>query len=350
MFNIFEALYRKILITIVPKSKSSDVYIEICSRTAVLKQFKESFETTTLNKKMIDYINSYIKESPYFYITLLDVSQTQGAVPTCDKVRLSYYNDMSTSEYKCFNKKWTFYTSKTDLYKIEKEYEEIGIDFVFSPFSVLTNFFKDKIDTNMALYVLIQGESLSLAVFENSELLFAEHLPLSLLNDIYNNEELSHSEEILDLESDEGIDLEDIDMSEELDELNDLEDLDDFADIEDLDSLEDIDDFAEDQDIEEVFYEAEDEIAENESDDNFNDDYQRYSLIQTSLGKYYNNKKYNSKFIENIYIADSVGISQELKRYLEEEMFLNVYIRTIDLSAEVTEITKMELNICNTAT
>jgi hypothetical protein len=348
VFNIFETLYRKVLVNIVQKTSSTDVYIEICSKTNVLDQLKENFETTTINQKMIDFINSYTKESPYFYITLLDISQTQGALPTCDKNKFSRYTDMSTSEYKCVNNKWIFYTSKTDLYEIEKVYEKIGVDFIFSPFSILTNFFKDKINTNMALYVLVQEEALSLAVFENSELLFAEHLPLKDLNDLY-SDELSSTEEDIDLSDDIGIDLEDIDMSEELEELDDLEDLDDFADIEDLDSLEDIDNFAENQDIEEVFYEAEDEIAEEESDDNFNDDYQRYSLIQTSLGKYYNSSKYDSKFIENVYIADAVGISQELKRYLEEEMFLNVYVRNVELSAEVAEITKMELNICNTA-
>ena len=345
MFNILESLYSKVLVSIIRKSDSSDVYIEVCSRTTVLEHAKESFETTSLDEKMLDFIHTYTKESPYFYITILDPSDAQGAIPTCDKVRLEYYHDMSTSEYKFHDKKWTFYTSKTDLYEIEKIYADIGVDFIFSPISLLTNFFKDKIDTNMALYILVQKDSLTLAIFENSMLLFSEHLNL----DFYSETLSSPEDEEIDLGSEESIDLEDIDMSEGLDDLDELDELDDFADIEDLDSLEDIDDFSQDQDIEEVFYEAEDELAEEESADHFNDDYQRYALIQASLGRYYNSDKYKSEFIENIYIADAVGVSQELKRYLEEEMFLNVYVRTIELSAELAEITKMELNICATA-
>jgi hypothetical protein len=351
VFNIFEALYHKILVTIVRRGNISDVDIEICSKTKLLDHTKESFETDSVNEKMLEFINGYTKESPYFYITLLDSSHLQGVIPTCEKTRLSSYADLSASEYKCYEDRWTFYTSKSDLYEIEKLYEPLGVDFIFSPFMILSNFFKDKIETNMALYILIQGDSLSLAVFSDSELLFGEHLPLDIDKELYGGtlSSVDDSEEI-DLSESDGIDLEDIDISEDLDDLDELDDLDDFGDIEDLDSLDEIEDFGENQDIEEVFYEAEEEIAEEEGDDHFNDDYQRYALIQNSLGKYYRSDKYNSQFIENVYIADAVGISQELKRYLEEEMFLNVYIRTIELSAEVAEITKKELNICVTAT
>ena len=55
-------------------------------------------------------------------------------------------------------------------------------------------------------------------------------------------------------------------------------------------------------------------------------------------------EKYKSEFVENIYIADSIGISSDLKKYLEEELFLNVYVRHVNLPAEVCEIAKMELS------
>ncbi len=77
--------------------------------------------------------------------------------------------------------------------------------------------------------------------------------------------------------------------------------------------------------------------------DGFNEDYHRFSLIQSSISDFYKDSKYDSKFIENIYIADSIGISGDLKKYLEEEMFLNVFVRRLDLPAEVCEIAKAEL-------
>jgi hypothetical protein len=38
-----------------------------------------------------------------------------------------------------------------------------------------------------------------------------------------------------------------------------------------------------------------------------------------------------SRFVETVCIADSQGGSEELKRYLEEELFLNVLVRKVDV-------------------
>ena len=146
-----------------------------------------------------------------------------------------------------------------------------------------------------------------------------------------------HNEEEIDLTAeDNSINLEDIDVDE-------IDELEEFGDIEDLDAIEDIDEFAEIKDeVQNVTQEVKEEYLP-EDDTGFNDDYQRFSLIQDAIRDYYKDDRYNSKFIENIYIADSIGVSSDLKRYLEEEMFLNVYIRQIDLSAEVCDMAKAEL-------
>jgi len=337
--NFFEALYNKVLINIVVKRTSTNIYIEIYSKKAVIDQAQESFDSILLTQKMIEFIKSYTKESPYFYISVLDMSAEQGALPTCEKNRLSMYADISAAEYKCHDKSWTYYTSKTDLYAVEKHYAKIGVDFVFSPFSIISNFFKDKISTNVAMFLLIQEGFISLSIFEQGKLLYAEHLDMDTPEEI-NEEMLSQSmdDEDIDLGIEEGIDLEDVDV------LETMEDLDDFGDIEDLDSLEEIDEFSQEEDIEEELAEAA-EAVEEPKESSFNEDYQRFSLIQTSLSHFYNDEKYESQFIENVYIADSVGVSNDLKHYLEEEMFLNVYVRHMKAYMEVCELTKMELGL-----
>ena len=78
--------------------------------------------------------------------------------------------------------------------------------------------------------------------------------------------------------------------------------------------------------------------------DGMNEDFQRFSLIQSAVNTFYKDEKFESEFIENIYIGDGVGVSSDLKRYLEEEMFLNVYIRHLDLAGELCTIAKMELS------
>jgi len=334
--KFFESLYLKVFVNVVVKNSTTDVYIELCSSKGVIDNMEDSFNTTKMSEEMLNFITSYTRETPFSYFSFLDMSPSQGAIPTCSKNRLSYYYDVSASEYKCHDKKWTHYTSKSDLYDIERRYKETGVDFVFSPFSILANFFKDKVDSHHAMYILVQEAFVSLAVFDNSELLFAQHLDMEKITE---SDELliDTSDDILDLED--GIELEDIDV------MGTDDSLDDFSDIEDLDSLDEIDEFSENKDVEEEFYQEEDaELAESE-EDGFNEDYQRFSLIQSSMNRFYKDDKFESKFIENVYIADGVGVSNDLKRYLEEEMFLSVYVRHLELGVEVSELAREEVGI-----
>ena len=337
--KIFEALYRKVLVNIVVKRASTLVYIEMYSKKGAVDNVQAEFETIKPDEKMVAFITNYTKESPYYYISILDMSAMQGALPTCSKNRLSYYYDLSNCEYKCYDGKWTYYTAKTELYEIEKIYNETGVDFVFSPFVVLANFFKDKIGSSLALYALVQDSFISIAVFEEGKLLYAEHLDMETSNEVdeillSNNAQ----EEDLDLEMDAGIDLESVDVDDEGSKLED------FSDIEDLDSIEEIEEFDDSKDAEEELLESED-ILDEADEGSFNEDYQRFSLIQTSIAHYYKDERYESAFLENMYIADAVGVSKDLKKYLEEEMFLNVYIRKAEIDAEVCELTKEELGL-----
>ena len=340
--RFFESLYNKVFVNIVVDRSKSTVYIELCSKEKVVSSYEEVFQTTSLDNDMLDFISTYTVESPYHYISILDKSTIQGAIPTCAKNKIGFYEDVSSVEHKCFDKKWMYYTSQEELYALERSYDKLGIDFIFSPFVLLADFFADKINDYTAMYILVEDNYISLSVFEDGKLLFSEHLDLEHTESdellIYEDED---DEDIsIDLDDDEGIDLEDIDA------IDDLDSLDDFGDIEDLDSIEDIDEFAESKDIEEEFHESvtEEEMPTNEAD-GFNEDYQRFSLIQSSVNRFYQSEKYDSLFIENVYIADGVGVSHDLKRYLEEEMFLSVYIRHVDLATRVCELAKSEFSL-----
>ncbi|RUM64319.1 MAG: hypothetical protein DSZ04_02670 [Sulfurimonas sp.] len=354
--TFLEALYNKVFVNILIKRSSTDVYIEICSKKGAIDHFQKSFDTTILSQHLLEFVNYYTKESPYFYISFLDISADQGALPTCDKNKLGFYGDISTSEYKCHDEKWTYYTSKTDLYLMEKRYAKIGVDFIFSPYSILSNFFKDKIPTTLAMYVLVQDSFISLSIFDNGELLYAQQLDMETIDED-GDEILAAMEEEVSLEIEQSINFEDFedfedDVLKDLDEFGDIKDLDsienidEFCNIEDLDFMEDLDEFSKDKYLDEEIVNLAEELAsatEVPYETSFNEDYQRFSLIQTSLSHFYNNKKYDSKFVETVYIADGVGVSSDLKNYLEEEMFLNVYLQQIDINMKVCELAQGEL-------
>ncbi len=329
--KLFEKLYLKVFVNIVIYRSHTVVYIELCNTKTTVQSIEENFQTVKLNNKVYEFISEYIKESPYYYISILDASSTQGAIHTCDTTQMERYFDKETSKYKCYNDRWAFYTSKSELTRLQQEYKEISLDFVFSPFVLLANFFKDKINTHLAMFILIEENYITLSVFDNSELLFAKHLDMQ---NSHESDELlmdDGSDEELDLDIDASIDLEDVDV---------MDDLDDFGDIEDLDSIGEIDEFAEDEEIQENLQDVEEDDTESGE---FNEDYQRFSLIQSAVNRFYKDDTYNSKFIEDTYIADGVGISGDLKRYLEEEMFLSVYVRNLDLCVEVCELAKAEM-------
>jgi hypothetical protein len=338
--KIFEALYLKVFVNIIINRESTDLFIEVRSKKKSIESIEHTFKGIFLSDEMVSFIKQYTKETPYYYISVLDSSLIQGALPTCKKSEFAFYTDLSNCEYKCYENRWTYYTSKSELYALEKSYKEIGIDFVFSPFVILSQFFQDKIEGKIALYALVQDAYVSIAVFENSQLLYAEHLDIisqTTTDEILINDDFEDDE--LDLD-DEGIDLETIDIDDN------GSPLDDFGDIEDLDSLDEIEDFDGAKDVEEEFLENEiEEHEDGDHSDSFNEDYQRFSAIQASISHFYKDERYESQFLENIYIADGVGVSRDLKKYLEEEMFLNVYVRHAELGVEICEMAKKELGL-----
>lgn len=332
--KIFHFLYLKVIVSIVVKRSKSIVYIELLNSKGVVNSEQKSFDATIIDEEIYEFITSYTKESPYYYISVLDSSLDQGALPTCSKDGMASFHDVSNFESRCYKDKWSYYTSNAGLDTLERKCIKTGVDFVFSPFLILNNFFNDKIDTHKAIYVLIEESYMSLMVFDNSELLYAQHLDVEHYKS--NSELFIEDNEIPNSTSaNDTIDLDDIDT------LDDLEDLEDFANIEDLDSLEDMDEFAQAQEEEPI--KEEKSKSSHHEEQNLNEDYQRFLLIQNSIKNFYRDSRYNSEFIEYIYIADTIKVGRDLKRFLEEEMFLSVYVRHMDLPLEVCAMTKLEL-------
>lgn len=346
--KIFELLYNKVLVGIVVGSSSITVHIEILSKNETQSSFTKEFETSTFNDEVYEYIYSYISQTPYYYVSILDYHTSQGALPTCNSDKFPMYTDLLSLKHKCYKDRWSYYTTKQNVKDIEKSYEKIGVDFIFSPFVVLSKFFKDKLSEHNSMFVLLQDDFVSLSIFSDSQLLYALHTEIKQSK----QEEdealvMEDDEDVLDMQDDEieldSIDLDDVDIDDAIGSL------DDFGDIEDLDSLDDIEDFSDSKDLEEELedeYEEANEDDENEDDEKLDSkDYDTFLVIQNAIENYYKDDLYDSEFIEKIYIADTMNISDDLKRYVEDELFLSIYIRKTDLVAEVCDLTKMELGL-----
>ena len=292
------------------------------------------FDTMSVNVQMHDFIAALYKESPFCYISLLDNSQTQGALPTCSVSEMGKYCDINTSEYRCYDDNWAFYTSEYDLEALKQEYGSVGVDFIFSPFALLTQFFKDKIGTTLSLFVLVQEGGLAFGVFDHAKLLYGEYLSMQKSKERDTLVMDASMEEILEDQSDlGGINLEEVAIED------DSSGFEDFATIEDLEQSVTLEEFSESVTLDDEPLKGEQHLPS----EGFNEDYQRFILIQGALNTFYKDPKYKSQFVESIYIADGVGVSSDLKSYLEQEIFLTVFVRKIDLGAALCSMAKAEV-------
>ncbi|WP_295022205.1 hypothetical protein [Sulfurimonas sp.] len=330
-FNFLGFIYTKIFINIVVENLTTIVYVEVySSKGTLMESIEKKFDVSQDKTRMYNFIKSYKKESPFHYISIIDHSSTQCAVSTCKINEIDNLNRDSKIKLVCYAKDLAFYTLESSINSIKREYKEVGVDFIFSPFLIMREFFKDKIELTMAMFILVEESYLSLAIFENSKLLFAKFINADHLLD---EEENPYDSQLLDDDSEElsldmgEIDLDDVGFAEE------------YASIENLDDSDDINEFSEESEIKKPLSVPEEKLTLN----GFGEDYQRFVSIQESLNSFYKDEKYDSRFVEVVYIADAIGLNHELKGYLEDEMFLSVYSRKIELAKEICNLAKIEI-------
>lgn len=335
-------LFKKYFFAIVPGKERCDV--TICAYKQKKRLFKETkhFEGEFASDEMARYARKYSEETPYFYVSTLNPDPNQGALEGCSIHDIDDGEEMKGIRTLCRKQKWMLYTSEKELDALQKRFVKTGLDFVFSPFSVLERFFADKIAGKVAVYVLAQKDALSVAFFEEGRIEYANHYTMHRAET-----EMTVGEAVgigfsvgVEEERGRGIHLDEI---ESLEDLEIIEDLDDLGNIEDLDTLEEIVEFSED---EPVLEEKRPQISfTKEENEGFNDDFYRFELIEKTLARFYNGEHCRNRFVETVYIADAYGSSSELKRYLEEELFVSVVVRKIDLGEEIIGLSLLETGL-----
>jgi len=349
---LLKNLYQQIYIGIVVQHSSMKVCVQMRKGKKLEKEVSRYFEISqaTPTAEANEFVKSYMDESPYTYVSVLNDTLTQGAIPTCSMHQAEVFSDLGSCVTLCHENKWMVYAEKSELNALQKRFMINGLDFIFSPFFILSHFFADKLGGKTTLLVLIQDDYLSLCIFHEGELLFANHYATKdAVEDESMSEDLEENvAESLDFnlegEEDLSINLDDMDA---LDELDALDDLDNLQDLDDLDDLDEIEDFEES--LNEAVEESEVALEEAKTKydskiDNFSDDYKRFQLIQAALQQFYSDDKYNNQFVEEIYIADACESGPDLIRFLEEELFVTAYKRSVDLEKELVSMAMKEAN------
>lgn len=347
-------MYDIALINIVIYQKSMYIYIELLARGRIKDVIEKRFDlgASYSDELLYNFLKPFVGDTPYYYIAMLDVSTQQGAIPTCKKEEQSRFIAASGLRFVCVDGSWSCYTSSEELKEQMEITGELGCDLIYSPFVILKSFFADKIKGSLALYLFVQEHSMTIAVFAQGRLLFGEYIDTR--DELLPDEVLQFDDEEEDEE--ESIDLDDISLDDSAEETldDDLDDLDSFGEIEELDSIDALDESkAEDlleENLEAIAQEEQPKEEELEEDDpsrieRASEDFKRFSILQRTLSKYYEDERYESDFVETLYVADGSVLTKDFKRYVEDEMYLSVYVRKIEIELELCHLVKADLEL-----
>ena len=173
---MFKSLYTKVFIGIVVFDMKSKIYVELLDRhNNITNVIVKDFNSLVVDDEMYVFISKFINKTPFYYISVLDNSTPQGMIATCLEEELSNRIDLDIFHHTCYKDKWAFYVAKQDIDILKNNYIKIGLDFIFSPFAVMVEFFKDKLDDEMVLFILMQDDSYAMSIFDEGKLLYSDH-------------------------------------------------------------------------------------------------------------------------------------------------------------------------------
>ncbi len=340
---MLKRLFQKIFVSIVPVEEGHEILTVALKNKKVLYKEQRHFEGSEPSTAMNRYIQEVIDASPIYYISTINIHAHQGAHIGCANNGKTQHSDETRVSEVCRNKTWTFYASLDDLHSITHDYSVVGIDFIFSPFSILEHSFADKIKDTFGLYAFSMPGIFAVAIFDRGTLEYAHYYAYQKSLVMEDSSEILPSDFTSNMDEEEQRDgLINLDDIEGLEDLDIIDDLDSLSDIDDLNELEEVHEFSEDMPTnEEKRLSREHSMIKGTMDD-FTEDYQHFNYIQKALQQFYSTEECRDRFVETVCIADSQGNSEELKRYLEEELFLNVLVRKIDLLETINTLAIQE--------
>ena len=337
--------FQKVFISIMPVDDGYSVLCISIKNKKVIFREQNHFVGEVPSSAMNRYIQNKIDTTPYYYISTLNLYANQGAYEGCERPSVHFNNDVVGISTLKRNNLWTQYASSDELYRLKSHYVTVGLDFIFSPFSMIEFYFADKIPNMFALYAFGGLGFFAVAIFDEGKLEYAHYYTTKhVLKDDQEEPSLSFGS----LETDEpsgGHEPIELDTIETLDDLDILDDLDSFSDIANLDDLDEVNEFSEDiVTPEEVRSIRDSDISTAKHViDNLGEEYERFEFIQKTLERFYVSAQCKNRFIETVCIADINLEGDDLKRYLEEELFVNVLVRRVNACEGIHALAWMEV-------
>ena len=341
---MLEKWFQKIFISIMPLEDGYEVLCVSVKNNKIIFKEQNYFVGEIPSVSMNRYIQNKIDVTPFFYISTLNLHHNQGAYEGCARPSTHFHHDVVGISTLKRDNLWTQYAQAEELNRLKTHYWVVGLDFIFSPFSMIEFYFADKIPSAFALYAFGGVGFFAVAIFDAGRLEYAHYYTTnngsqkdekeSGLSFGHDSEEHEHGKAPIELDDIEG-----------LDDLDILDDLDSFSDIANLDDLDEVNEFSEDMVTPEEIRHIRDNgmDAAKHTIDNLGEEYERFEFIQKTLERFYASSECKNRFVETVCIADMNFGGDDLKRYLEEELFVNVLVRRVNACEGIHALALMEV-------
>ena len=171
--KFLESFLPKLFITLIPSEVGVSLTGELRKNGVTLKRFDAEMINDT--KALQERMKKFERESSLFYVSFLETEAEQGALNSCN---VTESMESSTVEKICVDNSWGIYITKDDLFERQKSYRSVGLDLLFSPYSLLHSIYETTIQKSDGLYLLLANDLIFCSVFKNGKLLFGKHVEM----------------------------------------------------------------------------------------------------------------------------------------------------------------------------
>ncbi len=336
IIQIIQKKFSNVFMAIIPEKNEYIIKYKILKNGKILDNDTKKFikgESGEISSDMKKFIMFFQDEYKFVYIAFLLDSLGQNCFPSCDLEKIKNNNiALNNIVYVCINNKWITYTSKADIKIIKDKFSETGIDFIYSPYLILYKNIKDKkYNRKDILHMIYMEDSLTILIKDKDEVVFNAFFKIPYKEFAFDDEEELKPEEDIDKDI-QGINLDTIESEDE-----------EFEGFVDIVKLEEEDnDLENDKDILES---AKKDLEFSSLNDLelYGRDIIIFKFLKSAIEEYYNNNKYNSEFLEKIVVYNDSNISNDIITMIENDLFLDVEIKSIDVKESMIRISIEEV-------
>ncbi len=314
--SVSKRLTRQYIAVIVEENKCK-IRQKIVKNSDLLHLEDYSFDISSkeqLGEKITTFLNNLQEEYDNTYIALFLNTLGQGIIPVCDENILEKYHiDRKSIKTICVEERFMMYATLIDVKWADKLFQDVGLDFVFSPFLILDYFIqKEEVVTGqVTLNILNTSNALTIMISKDSRLLYGSFFNVAKDENLLYTD-YSEGEELDDDESFDEIDLDEDDV--EMDEIGNITDNSNF--------------------VNNVLKEQANLGAQDE---------RIIKYLSAALREFYSDNLYESEFINHAKIYDGAGIHEGVMAYIENELLLDTSAVNISVRDAIINLSEKEV-------